>query len=257
MNDSKLSCLAFVAAMIAVVPAAYAEDKWMDGTVTYKIGGVDTHFTVPADACKAGVAELVKRGNKKTYVSVKEGTSSTMMTCVLKESDGALSEQTNIITKVLQCPDTTTARSTDNSGNFASIRCRCDDKAGCPAPGKAPAPKADPKPTVAGDWVDGKVTYKIGGVDTHFTVPADACKAGVAELVKHGNKKTYVSVKEGTSSTMMTCVLKETDGSISEQTNIVSKVLQCPATTSARSTDNSGELSSMRCKCDSKGCPKP
>jgi len=41
--------------------------------------------------------------------------------------------QTNVITKVLQCPETTSARSTDNSGEFAKIRCHCDDKAGCPA----------------------------------------------------------------------------------------------------------------------------
>ena len=43
----------------------------------------------------------------------------------------------------------------------------------------------------------------------------DACKAGVAVLVKQGNKKTFVS-----------------------------------------STDNSGEFSAIRCKCDGKTCPK-
>ncbi len=109
------------------------KDLWMDGVVTYKVPGIDTAFTDPAEACKAEVALLAKSGNKKTFEGVKEGTSSTSMTCLLKESDGAPFEQTNIITKVLKCPETTSARSTDNSGEFAKIRCHCDDKAGCPA----------------------------------------------------------------------------------------------------------------------------
>lgn len=163
-----LSCVALALALFTVVPAAHAEDKWLDGKVTYKIGDVDTHFAVPADACKAGVAVLVKQGNQKTFVSVKDGTSSTMMTCVLKEADGEIFEQTNALTKILECPDTTSARSTDNSGEFASIRCKCDRK-GCPTAGAKPAVKVEPKPAVAGNWIDGKVTYKMGGVDTHFT----------------------------------------------------------------------------------------
>ncbi len=178
-----------------------------------------------------------------------------MLTCVLKESDGEIFEQTNALTKILECPDTTSARSTDNSGEFAKIRCKCDRK-GCPKAGDKPAAKTEAKPAVVGNWMDGKVTYKIGGVDTHFKAPADACKAGVAVLVKNGNKKTFDSVKDGSSSTMMTCVLKEPDGSMTEQSNIVTKVLQCPATTSARSTDNSGEFASIRCKCEGKACPK-
>ena len=28
-------------------------DKWIDGKVTYKYAGIDTHFADPADACKA------------------------------------------------------------------------------------------------------------------------------------------------------------------------------------------------------------
>jgi hypothetical protein len=115
---------------------AKPKEQWMDGKVTYKVPGVDTHFTDPAEACKAEVDDLAKHGNKKTYVSVKEGTSSTMMTCMLKESDGSDFEQSNIITKILECPDTTSAHSTDNSGDFAKIRCRCDDPKGCPAPAK-------------------------------------------------------------------------------------------------------------------------
>ena len=250
-----LHCLTCALVLVAVIPAARAEDKWIDGKVTYKIGGVDTHFAVPADACKAGVAVLVKNGNIKTFDSVKDGSSSTSLTCVLKETDGSLTEQSNIITKILECPDTTSARSTDNSGEFAKIRCKCDRK-GCPKAGDKPAAKTEAKPAVAGNWIGGKVTYKIGGVDKHFAVPADACKTGVAVLVKNGNKKTFVSVKDGTSSTSMTCVLKETDGSLSEQSDILTKVLQCPAKTSARSTDNSGEFASIRCKCDGKTCPK-
>jgi len=118
---------------LAVGIVAADTDKWMDGKVTYKIAGVDTHFPIAADACKAGVDDLAKHGNKKTYDSVKEGTSSTMMTCVLKESDGSIFEQTNVITKILECPAGTTAKSTDNSGEFAKIRCHCDDKKkGCP-----------------------------------------------------------------------------------------------------------------------------
>lgn len=110
-----------------------AKDQWMDGVTTYKVPGVDTAFTDPAEACKAEVALLAKSGNKKTFEGVKEGTSSTSMTCLLKEEDGSPFEQSNIITKVLACPETTNARSTDNSGEFGKIRCRCDDKAGCPA----------------------------------------------------------------------------------------------------------------------------
>lgn len=116
---------------------AKAEPQWMDGVVTYKVPGVDTHFTDAAEACKAEVALLAKSGNKKTFEGVKEGASSTMMSCLLKESDGSPFEQSNIITKVLECPETTSARSTDNSGDFAKIRCRCDDAKGCPpAPAK-------------------------------------------------------------------------------------------------------------------------
>jgi hypothetical protein len=110
------------------------KDKWVDGTPSYKVSGVDTHFATPEEACKAGVDDLAKHGNHKTYDSVKDGTSSTMMTCVLKEADGSPFEQTNSITKILECPETTSPRSTDNSGDFAKIRCHCDDdKKGCPA----------------------------------------------------------------------------------------------------------------------------
>src|SRR5258708_39459285 len=82
----------------AFAAMAAGGDKWIDGTVTYKFAGIDTHFADPADACKAGVDDLAKHGNKKTYVGVKEGTSSTMMTCLLKESDGSPFEQLNVIT---------------------------------------------------------------------------------------------------------------------------------------------------------------
>jgi hypothetical protein len=135
--------LASIICAAALVTAASAGgDKWIDGSVTYKFAGLDPHFTNPADACKAGVEDLAKHGNKKTYDSFKDGTSSTMMTCVLKETDGSVFEQTNVITKVLECPATTTAKSTDNSGEFSKIRCHCDDtKKGCPAPAKAPAKK--------------------------------------------------------------------------------------------------------------------
>jgi hypothetical protein len=131
-------CLAFVLATAAgLSTAAAGPDKWIDGVVSYKFAGLDPHFANPADACKAGVDELGKHGNHKTFDSVKDGTSSTSMTCVLKESDGTVFEQTNVINKLLECPATTTARSTDNSGEFSKIRCHCDDKKkGCPAPAK-------------------------------------------------------------------------------------------------------------------------
>ncbi len=139
----KHGILAFlITTATAFAALAAGGDKWIDGTVTYKYAGIDTHFADPADACKAGVDDLAKHGNKKTYDSVKEGTSSTMMTCMLKESDGSPFEQTNVITKVLECPDTTSPRSTDNSGEFSKIRCHCDDaKKGCPAAPKKPAAK--------------------------------------------------------------------------------------------------------------------
>ncbi|MBL8717655.1 MAG: hypothetical protein JNL79_16840 [Myxococcales bacterium] len=250
------SVVVFALASLAA-SSVEADSKWMEGKVTYKFAGIDTAFTDPAEACKAGVALLAKSGNKKTFVSVKEGTSSTMMTCLLKESDGKSFEQSNILTKVLQCPETTSAKSTNNSGNFADVKCKCDDKNGCPAPGK-PAMKPDAKPALTGKWMDGVVTYKIGGVDKVFDAPADACKAGVAQLAKSGNKKTFSSVKEGTSSTMMTCLLKESDGKDFEQLNVVSKILQCPDGTAAKSTNNSGEFADIKCKCDDKkGCPAP
>jgi hypothetical protein len=126
-----------------------------------------------------------------------------------------------------------------------------------PADAKPKAGKAT-KPAKAKDqWIDGNVTYKAAGLDPHFTVPADACKAMVEDLAKHGNKKTFDSVKEGTSSTMMTCMLKESDGSSFEQSNIITKILECPATSSPRSTDNSGEFSKIRCHCDEATCPAP
>ena len=114
---------------------AKAEPQWMDGSVTYKYAGLDPHFATVEEACKAGVDDFAKHGNKKGFDSVKDGSSSTTMTCVLTESDGAKSEQGNVVTKILECPETTSARSTDNSGEFAKMRCRCDDaKKGCPAP---------------------------------------------------------------------------------------------------------------------------
>lgn len=248
-----LCCVALVMGMVAT---AHAEPKWMDGKVVYKIGGNDTEFTDPADACKASAAALAKSGNKKTYASVKDGTSSTSLTCGLKEADGSPFDQTNQVSKVLKCPDGTTSRSTDNSGDFAKIRCKCDDKKGCPKPG-AVVVKTDAKPAPTGNWMDGKVAYKIGGVDTQFTSADDACKASAAELTKKGNKKSFGSSKEGSSSTSMTCMLKEADGKPFEQLNQVSKLLVCPAGTTARSSDNSGEFASMKCKCDDKKvCPK-
>jgi hypothetical protein len=119
---------------IGLAALAAGGDKWVDGTVSYKFAGVDTHFAKPEEACKAGVDALAKQGNKKTYVGVKEGSSSTMMTCLLQESDGSPFEQLNVITKILECPPATSPRSTDNSGEFSKMRCHCDDaKKGCPA----------------------------------------------------------------------------------------------------------------------------
>jgi hypothetical protein len=129
-------------ALTTILGTAHAGgEHWTDGTVTYKFSGIDTHFPVAADACKAGVDDLAKHGNHKTFKSVKDGTTTTMMTCVLAESDGTPFEQTNVITKILECPAGSTAKSTDNSGDFAKIRCQCDDpKKGCPAaPKKQPA----------------------------------------------------------------------------------------------------------------------
>jgi hypothetical protein len=113
-----------------------AKAQWMDGTVSYKFAGVDPKLPTPDEACKAGVDDLAKHGNKKTFVSVKDGTSSTTMTCVIKESDGKDGELVNTISKILDCPDTTSPRSTDNSGEFSKMRCHCDDAKGCPAPAK-------------------------------------------------------------------------------------------------------------------------
>jgi hypothetical protein len=133
-----LAALAFAFATTSMISAVDAgKDKYIDGNTTYKFAGVDGHFPVAADACKAGVEDLAKHGNKKTYDSVKEGSSSTSMTCVLKESDGSIFEQANILTKILECPDTTSPRSSDNSGNWSAMKCHCDDaKKGCPAPAK-------------------------------------------------------------------------------------------------------------------------
>ena len=117
------------------------EPQWVDGTVSYKFAGVDPKTATPDEACKAGVDDLAKRGNKKTFVSVKDGTSSTSMTCVVKEADGATTELANTVSKILDCPETTSPRSTDNSGEFSKMRCRCDDAKGCPAPAKPAAKK--------------------------------------------------------------------------------------------------------------------
>lgn len=113
---------------------AKAKDQWIDGTVSYKFAGVDPKVATADAACKAGVDDLAKHGNKKTFVSSKEGTSSTAMTCVVKESDGATTDLANTVSKILDCPDTTSARSTDNSGEFSKVRCHCDDAKGCPKP---------------------------------------------------------------------------------------------------------------------------
>jgi hypothetical protein len=134
-----LGSLALSLTTLIATAHAKPEPKYIDGKVSYKFAGVDGNFDKPEDACKAGVDDLAKHGNKKTFVSVKEGTSSTTMTCVIKEADGSLGEQGNIVNKLLECPDTTSARSTDNSGEFSKMKCKCDDKKGCPKP--APAKK--------------------------------------------------------------------------------------------------------------------
>ncbi len=133
-----LAALAFTFATTSMISAVDAgKDKYIDGTTTYKFAGLDPHFPAPADACKAGVEDLAKHGNKKTFDSVKEGSSSTTMTCVLKESDGSIFEQGNTVSKILECPATTSPRSSDNSGNWSAMKCHCDDaKKGCPAPAK-------------------------------------------------------------------------------------------------------------------------
>src|SRR4051812_13080042 len=92
--------------------APKAKEQWMDGTVSYKFAGVDPKTATAEEACKAGVADLASHGNKKTFVSVKDGSSSTAMTCVVKESDGSTTELGNTVSKILDCPDTTSARST-------------------------------------------------------------------------------------------------------------------------------------------------
>jgi hypothetical protein len=135
-----LGSLALALTTLVATAHAKPEPKYMDGKVTYKFAGVDGNFDKPEDACKAGVDDLTKHGNKKTFDSVKEGSSSTSMTCVVKESDGkTITELGNTISKILECPDTTSARSTDNSGEFSKMKCKCDDKKGCPKP--APAKK--------------------------------------------------------------------------------------------------------------------
>lgn len=129
--------LLFLVLALSSSLAVAGGDVWLDGTVRYKFSGIDTHFPAAADACKAGVADLAAHGNHKTYKDVHEGTASTAMTCVLLETDGTVFEQTNIVTKILECPAGSTARSTDNSGEFSKVRCHCDDaKKGCPAPAK-------------------------------------------------------------------------------------------------------------------------
>ncbi|MBL0215814.1 MAG: hypothetical protein IPQ07_18280 [Myxococcales bacterium] len=118
-------------------PKAKAKDAWIDGTVSYKFAGVDPKFATPEEACKAGVDDLAKHGNKKTFVSAKDGTTSTSMSCAVKEADGGATDLTNVVSKLLDCPETTSPRSTDNSGEFSKMRCHCDDAKGCPAPAKA------------------------------------------------------------------------------------------------------------------------
>jgi hypothetical protein len=102
--------------------------------VSYKFAGVDPKVATPDVAGKAGVKDLAKHGNKKTFVSSKGGTSSTAMTCVLKEADGTTGGLVNTVSKTRDCPETTSPRSTDNSGEFSKVRCHCDDAKGCPAP---------------------------------------------------------------------------------------------------------------------------
>ena len=46
--------------------------------------------------------------------------------------NGKVFDQLNVVTKLLKCPADTVAKSTNNSGEFADIKCKCDDKKGCP-----------------------------------------------------------------------------------------------------------------------------
>jgi hypothetical protein len=98
-----------------------------------------------------------------------------------------------------------------------------------------------------------------GGDPTEFDKPEAACRAGVEYLKKQGNKQEYVSIKDGPGDGRMTCVLKNLNGTVKEvwdQTNLVEKLVQCPATTKVQSFDGSGTFTSQKCKCDpDKGCP--
>jgi hypothetical protein len=139
-----MKLLLVLVSVFVLQAAVAAADDYVDGTTVYRWSGVATEFPTPEAACKAGVAELAKNGNKQEFLSVKAGTDDKSMSCVLRDllaKPPSVWTQQNLVAKLVKCPPTTSVRSVDNSGTFASQRCHCDDAVhGCP--GAAPPPQA-------------------------------------------------------------------------------------------------------------------
>src|SRR6185436_11417024 len=116
--------------------ASAGDGEFYDGALKFTSAGISKEFDSAAEACQAGAQELASHGNHQQYVSVKTGTRDNMMTCVLKDLDAKdkhVWDQVDSVTKLVKCEDGSLGVSTDNSGAFSTLKCRCDPTKGCPA----------------------------------------------------------------------------------------------------------------------------
>jgi len=138
------------AIMIATLTAMAGDgDQFYDGELKFTAAGVSKEFDSAEAACQAGAKDLQDHGNHQQYVKTKNGTTDDAMTCVLKDLDAKdkhVWDQVNSVTKFVKCQDGSHGISTDNSGKFSTVKCRCDATKGCPTKPPAAGSAAPPPP---------------------------------------------------------------------------------------------------------------
>jgi hypothetical protein len=144
MKLSSLWPVLVVVPSITLAVFAQPAGQWYEPTLVYKSAGLKEEKT-PEAACKASAADLTAHGQKNEFVRVKPGSTAFTITCMLRDLDQKPPKvwpQENNVEKIPMCLDGTKAVSWDNSGTFASQKCKCDPVAGCPEDRSAPAERA-------------------------------------------------------------------------------------------------------------------
>jgi hypothetical protein len=131
---------------LAITSVASADDEFYEGKLKFRSAGTLTEFDDANAACQAGVKQLESQGNHQQFLRTKEGTDDKKITCVLKNLNLKAKpewDQIDSVTKLVKCNDGTEGISTDRSGTFVSLKCRCPDS-GCPRGRSAPTPRKTP-----------------------------------------------------------------------------------------------------------------